>query len=218
MRKHGFTLIELLIVIAIIAILALIAIPNFIEAQTRSKVSRAMADQRSIGTAVEAYCVDWTRYPSYQHPLDITDAGLVAASNWLTYVPITLTTPVAFITALMKDPFRVVATGKDPQRPFFYRHCIIEATAGTNDFGHMVLNGTTEVGQFRKVAIDYFANAKIGVNESDYAGRMWYLCCIGPDLKAQSLERLKGTTGQYAFKYDPTNGTVSDGEVIKWGP
>ena len=37
---RGFTLIELLIVIAIIAILALIAIPNFLEAQTRSKVSR----------------------------------------------------------------------------------------------------------------------------------------------------------------------------------
>ncbi len=56
-QSRGFTLIELLIVVLIIAILAAIAVPNFLEFQTRSKVSRAVSDMRSIATAVEAYMV-----------------------------------------------------------------------------------------------------------------------------------------------------------------
>ena len=54
----AFTLIELLIVVAIIAILAAIAVPNFLEAQTRSKISRVRSDLRSLATALESYCVD----------------------------------------------------------------------------------------------------------------------------------------------------------------
>ena len=61
--KHAFTLIELLIVVAIIAILAAIAVPNFLEAQTRAKVTRCKSDMRTIATALEAYFVDWNRYP-----------------------------------------------------------------------------------------------------------------------------------------------------------
>ncbi len=59
----GFTLIELLIVVAIIAILAAIAVPNFLEAQTRAKVSRVKSDMRTVATALESYRVDGNKYP-----------------------------------------------------------------------------------------------------------------------------------------------------------
>ncbi len=91
--RPGFTLIELLIVVAIIAILAAIAVPNFLEAQVRSKVAQTENDLRTLATALEAYRVDNTGYPvSYL------------------YSPLSerlqpLTTPVAYVTSPPTDPF-----------------------------------------------------------------------------------------------------------------
>ncbi|MCX7919936.1 MAG: prepilin-type N-terminal cleavage/methylation domain-containing protein [bacterium] len=49
--KRGFSLIELLMVIAIIALIATVAIYNYSQGITRSKVSRAMAELRLIKTS-----------------------------------------------------------------------------------------------------------------------------------------------------------------------
>ena len=57
-RRQGFTLIELLIVIAIILILIAIALPNFLEAQVRAKVTASRANMRSIGIAMEEFRID----------------------------------------------------------------------------------------------------------------------------------------------------------------
>jgi prepilin-type N-terminal cleavage/methylation domain-containing protein len=54
-RIKGFTLIELLIVIAIILILIAIALPNFLEAQIRARVTKANGEMRSLSTAVFDY-------------------------------------------------------------------------------------------------------------------------------------------------------------------
>jgi prepilin-type N-terminal cleavage/methylation domain-containing protein len=64
MKKYSaFTLIELLIVVAIIAILAAIAVPNFLDAQVRSRVARVQSDMRMVATAIEAYRIDNNTYP-----------------------------------------------------------------------------------------------------------------------------------------------------------
>jgi len=101
--SRGFTLIELLIVVAIIAILAAIALPNFLEAQVRAKVSRAKSDIRTISVGLETYAVDNNHYPPDW------DSGvhgpLSPAGEWKTYRH--LTTPIAYLTTPPHDPFNM---------------------------------------------------------------------------------------------------------------
>src|SRR5262245_9105031 len=104
-RTEAFTLIELLIVVAIIAILAAIAVTNFLEAQTRSKVSHAKADMRSLAVPIEAYAVDNNNYPAPDFPTWNLPHGLGSVSTFVTFRAYGMTTPVAYITSIPNDPF-----------------------------------------------------------------------------------------------------------------
>ena len=90
--KRAFTLIELLIVVAIIGILAAIAVPNFLNAQIRAKVSRAQAEMRAVEYAYLAYRLDNNEFPPHcdgpaQHKA--------------------VTTPVAYLTSAGDDIFEI---------------------------------------------------------------------------------------------------------------
>lgn len=98
-KLRAFTLIELLIVVAIIAILAAIAVPNFLNAQARAKIAKAKGDMRSLATAIEAYRIDFNRFPEPIRPVRWNTSDHTGTLT-------ELTTPTAYIADVdFEDPF-----------------------------------------------------------------------------------------------------------------
>jgi prepilin-type N-terminal cleavage/methylation domain-containing protein len=69
-RRHAFTLLEMIGVLACIGILAAIAVPNFLEAQVRSRVAATRVNLVAMGEGLAAYHADYLAYPPNRMPFE----------------------------------------------------------------------------------------------------------------------------------------------------
>lgn len=230
-RRHGFsgfTLIELLIVVAIIAILAAIAVPNFLEAQTRAKISRSKSDMRSLATGLESYRTDHNDYPinMYSTSHYYATPGMGNTNDPWGYKPIAhergrtvaaclwrLTTPVAYISSIENyaSPFWPNQNYYDWQLgPDGVSH-------GYYDVGATYLYGAsiqpTRHMPTVAMAQDNPAWESSGMMKPQHS---WFIYGPGPaDLTDKSGTYWINANDQ---PYDPTNGTVSQGQIARTGP
>ena len=197
-RTKGFTLIELLIVVAIIAILAAIAVPNFLEAQVRSKVSRVKSDQRSYATGLESYYIDNNSYPAYTtvstQSINHMGVGEPCADIHTFRVwdstPLQfhiLTSPISYITSFFRDPLA------DTRGATFGYYSDLNGWI-LYSFGPDTDESATPPGDVDPTV------------ETLYDSR----------ISQPSNELVAGTgagEGNESYTYDGTNGTVSPGDV-----
>jgi len=233
-KEKGFTLIELLIVIAIIAILALIAVPNFIEAQLRAKVSREQSDIRIQATALEAYFVDWNTYTrdsdsslDTQNPgfgpqaIDMSNPMFGKAANGV----IQLTTPVSYMPGLLKDPFvTIVGTTGAGAGAIGYR-----IASGT--WSYAAADGSQNSANNDKQQADIVMKemgpracfAIIGVGPDGNRARCGYKCfpfmptTDQAESNPPSTDLGKNKQAMCWTEYDPSNGVSSIGDVYRFG-
>lgn len=213
-RAHAFTLIELLIVVAIIAILAAIAVPNFLEAQTRAKVSRSLADMRAVTTGLEAYSVDYNSYPPTL--LDGRQNVMRMMMGDMPFVPYVLTTPIAYMTAVPLDHFKPRIM-EDHQHSFMYFNATNTPDAENRARYRALVESRTHMGAATLPAAP-----------------SWFLVSVGPDLQMGTMATQLGSRGALPIyqimtmpmgnqmgspvQYDPTNGTISAGDIVRFGP
>jgi len=164
-------------------------VPNFLEAQIRAKLSRVKSDMRTIKTAMEAYYCD---HNSYCH--DDANPWADMGYNPLGYPE--LTSPVAYFSqGYIRDAFvrhdrRTVAGSAETD--------ILEI--GTGDTSNPKPGSGSRLHNNRPTPDCYIINS------------------CGPDMDddTQAHGYPHKSPGQYLF-YDPTNGTVSRGDICRIG-
>jgi prepilin-type N-terminal cleavage/methylation domain-containing protein len=187
--RFGFTLIELLIVVAIIGVLAAIAVPNFLNAQIRAKVAKAVGNMRSVETALEMYYIDKNSYPRWAW-----DGWGNPDKHYEGFRD--LTTPVAYISSgdALVNPFKVhyqkehnVPDGRELD-PFF------------------------ELGTFHYQGGG--SRSQQTFDTTTFPKNVWLLESSGPDM---ADDYGASSYPQKALVYQPSNGLHSQGDIFHGG-
>ncbi len=207
-RSRALTLIELILVVAILTILAVMAGPSISDAFTRTRVSRASADLRTVSLAVELYTIDNGTFPMPSVERVLGDAR-APMTEW-TPIARGLTTPIAYLTSNPPDPFA------DPARPHapiqFERagrvavegvECILCIPVPADTVGTTSLTGT---------AWPVWACSEF------LTPRPWVAYSIGPDgARGMSFgDWSRDSRYHIDDRYDPTNGVKSPGNILRF--
>lgn len=197
MKQNGFTLIELLIVVAIIGILAAIAVPNFLNAQTRAKIAQVESGVRALATAFELYRVDYGAYALHDpnHNYNVWLNGLTTPVSYIAKIPTDIFQ--TGVTAGTQSMSNVVKQMELHPEPFY-------TSSGAAAWGSPTLDKIPQKGSSDDLTLRFRDDPE----QRQKALGMWpngrYIVSVGPDQKHT-----------YPGVYNVSNGLVSYGDIVR---
>lgn len=203
MNQRGFTLVELLIAAAIVAILAAVAAPLLLQSQARANLARVRADIWQLKIAGEAYHADCGAYM----PDSVRINGLIIAPDMYGWTR--LTTPVAYLASVPVSPFTEY---KSPGRtPPYTGQDINPASYFEYYNGYFITSsGTYEQDDGASVTGLYWRGFSVGVDNVDNFHAAFAV--TGAGFSSRDIANRNPRFVQ--ILYDPSNGTISRGDLV----
>ncbi|MFB3896331.1 MAG: hypothetical protein ACE14V_08520 [bacterium] len=189
----------------------LIGSPGFFGSIRRSQISRAIGESRMVELGLEAYFADHNTYPLPDEPRtqkrgSYKNDGTYATDGGI--IPKILTTPIAYITALPRDPFRLKGKGY-----YGFGSGPGKVNLIGTDNGKYLSEGGKPVLVTKGWIITSYGPDKVDGNSGIKSGSILREEVAWTD-NIDTTQPLV-TSG---FTYDPTNGTNSPGDLWRRGP
>ncbi|MBN1478124.1 prepilin-type N-terminal cleavage/methylation domain-containing protein [Candidatus Sumerlaeota bacterium] len=203
MSSHrATTLVELLVVVAVIGILATIGIVNLIQAQDRAQVSVVLSDLRLLSNGLASYYLDNNQFPPGAREDTVDDYPLL-------FVPVALTrltTPVAYLSSLMAaDPFSGAGSSA-PGAFVSFEDVVSHSYVYIHYPDFSLYKGNPRL--WRRG----YAVTSLGPDQSDsYSVYRPFPSELPAEAQILGFHTVLDTI------YDPTNGSRSGGDIVRFG-
>ncbi|MEN6624894.1 MAG: hypothetical protein ABFD69_01560 [Candidatus Sumerlaeia bacterium] len=208
--RLGIGKVEVILIAAAACLFSMAAIPNFGEMRVLSDVARTRRDLAAIAIAMESYHADNSGYPAAYRESPIDHFSTSSSMDRRL-----LTTPVAYLSKL---PFDACRQGS----PAYYRFYAVAYQSRITPPYYMRSYTTYPKTAWMAWGLGpdwvqntggYFPLPAIIANEALAAPQ------VGVDLNGNIIGRppgYNGIPGYNGLRYDPTNGTVSWGDIYRF--
>ncbi|MFC1601555.1 type II secretion system protein [Candidatus Sumerlaeota bacterium] len=222
----GFTKVELALVVGIIIVLTIVSVPVLRQMKIQRNVAQVKQDFKILATALEAYFVDCSEYPAMANG----DMGLNGSSPYsgssrvCTFRRRTsdslcmLTTPINYILQYPSDPFADASGVTYGYRQ--YRYWWILISYGPDRDENEVLPGdhynVIPVADVPGLDLPYKKRPSSPMFDRNFEPVYQPYARLGMPPKASS-EYLSaiGVASGNALIYDPSNGLISEGDIVR---